>query len=57
MIGEIIEIQFRETVPGGAVLMFEENLAVARVLKEGWVGSIDLTDVLLMLKLDGQRKV
>lgn len=34
--------------------MFEENLAVARVLKEGWVGSIDLTDVLLMLKLDGQ---
>ena len=41
----------------GAVLMFEENLAVARVLKEGWVGSIDLTDVLLMLKLDGQWKV
>lgn len=57
MIGEIIEIQFRETVSGGAVLMFEENLAVARVLKEGWVGSIDLTDVLLMLKLDGQWKV
>ena len=57
MIGEIIEIQFRETVPRGAVLMFEENLAVARVLKEGWVGSIDLTDLLLMLKLDGQWKV
>ena len=56
MIGEIIEIQFRETVPGGCSDVRGE-LGSGPVLKEGWVGSIDLTDVLLMLKLDGQWKV
>ncbi len=52
-----------DTTPGNPnfrarvdVLMVEENLAVARVLEEGWGGSIDFTDVLLMLKLDGQWK-
>lgn len=50
-----------DTTPGNPkfharvdVLMVEEDLAVARVLEEGWGGSIDFTDVLLMLKLDGQ---
>ena len=38
------------------VLMAEEDLAVARVLEEGWGGSIDFTDVLRMFKLDGAWK-
>lgn len=38
------------------VLMVEEDLAVARVLEEGWGGNIDFTDVLLMMKFDGQWK-
>ena len=38
------------------VLMVEEDLAVVRVLEEGWGGCIDFTDVLLMLKMDGQWK-
>ena len=37
-------------------MMVEEDLAVARVLEEGWGGSIDFTDVLLMMKFDGQWK-
>ena len=52
-----------DTTPGNPkfkarvdVLMVEENLAVARVLEEGWGGSIDFTDVLILLKLDGQWK-
>ncbi|MCK8623232.1 nuclear transport factor 2 family protein [Prevotella sp. E13-27] len=38
------------------VLELEETLAVLRVLEEGWGGSIDFTDVLLLLKIDGQWK-
>ena len=38
------------------VLELEETLAVVRVLEEGWGGSIDFTDVLLLLKIDGQWK-
>lgn len=52
-----------DTVPGGEqfkgridVLMVEETLAVARVLEEGWGNRIDFTDVLLLLKIDGQWK-
>lgn len=36
--------------------MVEENLAVVRVLEEAWGGRIDFTDVLLMLKMDGEWK-
>ena len=52
-----------DTTPGNPnfkawvdVMMVEEDLAVARVLEEGWGGSIDFTDVLLMMKFDGQWK-
>lgn len=38
------------------VLELEETLAVVRVLEEGWGGSIDFTDVLLLLKIEGQWK-
>lgn len=38
------------------VLLLEETLAVVRVLEEGWGGRIDFTDVLLLLKMDGQWK-
>ena len=38
------------------VLELEETLAVVRVLEEGWDGSIDFTDVLLLLKIDGEWK-
>lgn len=38
------------------VLMVEETLAVARVLEEGWGGRIDFTDVLLLLKMNGEWK-
>lgn len=38
------------------VLMVEEDLAVVRVLEEGWGGRVDFTDVLLLLKLDGEWK-
>ena len=31
-----------------------QELAVVRVLEEGWGGRIDFTDVLLLLKMDGQ---
>lgn len=52
-----------DTVSGGAhfkgrvdVLFVEEALAAARVLEEGWGGRIDFTDVLLLLKIDGEWK-
>ena len=52
-----------DTVPGGEnfkarvdVLLVEESLAVVRVLEEGWGGRIDFTDVLLMLKMNGEWK-
>lgn len=38
------------------VLLLEETLAVVRVLEEKWGGRIDFTDVLLMLKIDGEWK-
>ncbi len=38
------------------VLNLEETLAVVRVLEEGWGGTIDFTDVLLLLKIDGEWK-
>ena len=38
------------------VLAVEETVAVVRVLEEGWGGSIDFTDFLLLLKLDGEWK-
>ena len=38
------------------VLLLEESLAVVRVLEESWGGRIDFTDVLLMLKMDGEWK-
>lgn len=52
-----------DTVGAGAdfkaridVLAVEETVAVVRVLEEGWGGSIDFTDFLLLLKLDGKWK-
>ncbi len=52
-----------DTTPGNPkfnarvdVLMVEETLAVARVLEEGWGGSIDFTDVLLLMKMNGEWK-
>ena len=52
-----------DTVPGGDnfqarvdVLLVEETLAVVRVLEEGWGGRIDFTDVLLLLKMNGEWK-
>lgn len=52
-----------DTVPGSEafkaridVLMVEESLAVVRVLEEGWGGRIDFTDVLLLMKMDGEWK-
>lgn len=38
------------------VVDVEETLAVVRVLEEGWGGSIDFTDYLLLLKLNGEWK-
>ena len=38
------------------VVLVEESLAVVRVLEEGWGGRIDFTDVLLLLKMDGEWK-
>ena len=38
------------------VLELEETLAIVRVLEEGWGGSIDFTDVLLLLKIEGEWK-
>lgn len=38
------------------VLLVEETLAVVRVLEEGWGDRIDFTDVLLLLKMNGEWK-
>ena len=40
----------------GDVVLGGESLAVVRVLEEGWGGRIDFTDVLLLLKMDGEWK-
>ena len=45
-----------ERISGLADVLLEETLAVVRVLEEGWGGRIDFTDVLLLLKMDGQWK-
>ena len=52
-----------DTVPGGDsfnaridVVLVEETLAVVRVLEEGWGNRIDFTDVLLLLKMNGEWK-
>lgn len=52
-----------DTVSGGEqfqarvdVLLVEESLAVVRVLEEGWGGRIDFTDILLLLKMNGEWK-
>lgn len=36
--------------------MVEESLAVVRVLEEGWGNRIDFTDVLPLLKMNGEWK-
>ena len=38
------------------VLAVEETVSVVRVLEEGWGGSVDFTDFLLLLKLEGEWK-
>ena len=38
------------------VLLVEESLAVVRVLEKGWGNRIDFTDILLLLKMDGEWK-
>ena len=52
-----------DTVAGGenfkarvVVLFVEVTLAAVRVLEEGWGGRIDFTDVLLLLKMNGEWK-
>ena len=52
-----------DTVPGGDnfkarvdVLLLEETLAVVRFLGQGWDNRIDFTDVLLLLKMNGEWK-
>ncbi len=52
-----------DTVSGGEnfkafvdVLFVEETLAAVRVLEEGWGNRIDFTDVLLLLKMNGEWK-
>lgn len=52
-----------DTVSGGEnfnaridILLLEETLAVVRVLEEGWGDHIDFTDVLLLLKMNGEWK-
>jgi len=52
-----------DTVPGGDkfearvdVLLVEESLAVVRVLEQGWGNRIDFTDILLLLKMNGEWK-
>lgn len=52
-----------DTVAGGEnfkarvdVLFVEETLAAVRVLEEGWGGRINFTDVLLLLKMNGEWK-
>lgn len=38
------------------ILLLEETLAVVRVLEEGWGDRNDFTDVLLLLKMNGEWK-
>ena len=38
------------------ILLLEETLAVVHVLEEGWGDRIDFTDVLLLLKMNGEWK-
>lgn len=38
------------------ILLLEETLAVVCVLEEGWGDRIDFTDVLLLLKMNGEWK-
>ncbi len=38
------------------VVDVEETLAVVRVLEESWGGSIDFTDYLLLMKINGEWK-
>lgn len=38
------------------ILLLEETLAVVRVLEEGWGDRIDFTDVLILLKMNGEWK-
>lgn len=38
------------------VVNVEETLAVVRVLEESWGGSIDFTDYLLLMKINGEWK-
>lgn len=38
------------------VMLVEETLAVVRVLEEKWGNRIDFTDVLLLLKMNGEWK-
>lgn len=52
-----------DTVDGGPnfksridVVDVEENLAVVRVLEEGWGGRIDFTDYLLLMKFNDEWK-
>ena len=52
-----------DTVSGGEnfnaridILLLEETLAVVRVLEGGWGDRIDFTDVLLLLKMNGEWK-
>ena len=47
---------FFERHGSAGIAVLEETLAVVRVLEEGWGGRIDFTDVLLLLKMDGQWK-
>ena len=36
------------------VIALEETLAVVRVIEENWMGKIDFTDYLLLLKMNGK---
>ena len=52
-----------DTVPGGPefkarthVLLLEETLAVVRVVEDKFAGRIDFTDVLVLLKIEGEWK-
>ena len=38
------------------IVALEETVAVVRVLEEKWGGRIDVTDYLLLLKIDGEWK-
>ena len=50
------EIKEYQAVEEAAMKFVEESLAVVRVLEEGWGNRIDFTDVLLLLKMNGEWK-